>query len=242
MKSLIHLLLACLLISLINCAIKAENETDNELFEDEVEIAPRMDDAPDEDFTTEWRQKMRDYESTYVYMVPVAYKSTQIFFENITTVPTRVRGAFIVDENSKDKIDFMIKGPRGNSVYKNSTNAAIFDLNITEAGLYEISFNNRYKNGEVKPTFTMNTGQNEILKKKDLGHTEEKLDQLINFLKNFGTEEKLKRNVHRKRYQKLVKTNRYFYTFSVIETVVLIIVSVWQFYYMKHLFEIKGSL
>ena len=52
----------------------------------------------------------------------------------------------------------------------------------------------------------MNTGQNEILKKKDLGHTEEKLDQLINFLKNFGTEDKLKRNVHRKRYQKYLQS------------------------------------
>ena len=88
----------------------------------------------------------------------------------------------------------------------------------------------------------MNPGQNEILKKKDINQTEEKLDQLISFLKNFGTEDKLKRNVHRKRAEKLKKTNRYFYTFSVIETVVLIGVSAWQFYYMKHLFEIKGSL
>ena len=42
--------------------------------------------------------------------------------------------------------------------------------------------------------------------------------------------------------KKLKKTNRYFYTFSVIETVVLLGVSIWQFYYMKNLFEIKGSL
>jgi hypothetical protein len=39
-----------------------------------------------------------------------------------------------------------------------------------------------------------------------------------------------------------MKTNQYFYTFSIIETVVLVSISVWQFYYMKHLFEIKGSL
>ena len=88
----------------------------------------------------------------------------------------------------------------------------------------------------------MNPGQNEILKKTDLSHTEEKLDQLISFLKNFGTEDKFKRNVHRRRYKKLKKTNRYFYTFSVIETVVLLGVSIWQFYYMKNLFEMKGSL
>lgn len=39
----------------------------------------------------------------------------------------------------------------------------------------------------------------------------------------------------------LMKTNKYFYTFSIIETFVLIAISTWQFYYMRNLFEIKGS-
>ena len=38
------------------------------------------------------------------------------------------------------------------------------------------------------------------------------------------------------------KTNTYFYIFAVVETFVLIGVSIWQTYYMKHLFEVKGSL
>ena len=212
------------------------NDTSNDTKDDEVTLNQSEeipnDDQLDSRFTNEWVQKMSDYESTYVYMIPVAYKSSQVFYENITTVPARIRGAFIVAEATKEKIEFKIKGP----------NAAIFELNVTEKGLYEINFNNRYKNSELRPTFTMNPGQNEILKKKDINKTEEKLDQLISFLKNYGTEDKLKRNVHRKRAEKLKKTNRYFYTFSVIETVVLIGVSAWQFYYMKHLFEIKGSL
>ena len=146
-----------------------------------------MDDHLDSKFTNEWVQKMSDYESTYVYMIPVPYKSSQVFYENITTVPARLRGAFIVAEATKEKIEFKIKGPKGNTLYSNVTNAAIFELNVTEQGLYEINFNNRYKNSELRPTFTMNPGQNEILKKKDINQTEEKLDQLISFLKNFGT-------------------------------------------------------
>ena len=222
------------------------NDTSNDTKEEEVTLNQSeeipMDDHLDSKFTNEWVQKMSDYESTYVYMIPVPYKSSQVFYENITTVPARLRGAFIVAEATKEKIEFKIKGPKGNTLYSNVTNAAIFELNVTEQGLYEINFNNRYKNSELRPTFTMNPGQNEILKKKDINKTEEKLEQLISFLKNFGTEDKLKRNIHRKRAEKLKKTNRYFYTFSVIETVVLIGVSAWQFYYMKHLFEIKGSL
>ena len=38
------------------------------------------------------------------------------------------------------------------------------------------------------------------------------------------------------------KTNTYFYIFAFVETFVLIGVSIWQTYYMKHLFEVKGSL
>ena len=38
------------------------------------------------------------------------------------------------------------------------------------------------------------------------------------------------------------KTNTYFYIFAFVETFVLIAVSIWQSYYMKHLFEVKGSL
>ena len=235
----LHFLLILLNLYYILSAIQnnSTNSTDDDDAEPDFE-----EDLSEGAFTKEWRQKMSDYESTYVYMIPVPYKSSQVFYENITTVPARLRGAFIVAEATKEKIEFKIKGPKGNTLYSNVTNAAIFELNVTEQGLYEINFNNRYKNSELRPTFTMNPGQNEILKKKDINKTEEKLDQLISFLKNFGTEDKLKRNVHRKRAEKLKKTNRYFYTFSVIETVVLIGVSAWQFYYMKHLFEIKGSL
>ena len=38
------------------------------------------------------------------------------------------------------------------------------------------------------------------------------------------------------------KTNTYFYIFAFVETFVLIGVSIWQSYYMRHLFEVKGSL
>ena len=218
----------------------ASSQNDDSIYQDEP--SEEHYESSTDAFTNEWRTKMKDFESTYVYIIPITYKSVQIFYENITSVLARVRGAFIIDDIKKDKVDFKIKDPNGKVLYSNITHQAIFDLNVTVPGFYEILFNNRFKNGEIKPTFTMNTAQNDILKKSDLNKTEEKLDELVTFLKSLGTEDKMKRNVQRKRYKKLIKTNRYFYTFSIIETAVLLIVSVWQFYYMKNLFEIKGSL
>ena len=46
----------------------------------------------------------------------------------------------------------------------------------------------------------------------------------------------------RKDEKQLSSHNTYFFVFSMIETIVLIAVSFWQYYYLKHLFEVKGSL
>lgn len=193
-------------------------------------------------FATEWEQEMSNYDPDYVYMIPLNFKTKHTYFEDITTIPARIRGAFIVNEEKKDNIDFEIIGPRSNVVYRNTTNECIFDLEVNDIGRYTILFNNRYLNEEVQITFTMNTGQNPILKKDDLSFTDKKLDSLFTFIKRFNLESKLNRNLHRERYVKIAKTNKYFYTFSVIETLVLVCISVWQFYYMRQLFEIKGSL
>ena len=149
---------------------------------------------------------------------------------------------FLTDEEFKDRIDFEIFGPRQNLIYHNTTNECIFDFEVKEAGKYTVIFNNRYVNSEIKVTYTMNTAQNPILKKEDLSLSEQKLDSLNNFINRFNLEFKMNRNIHTDRYRRINKTNKYFYTFSVLETLILIGVSVWQFYYMRQLFEVKGSL
>lgn len=158
-------------------------------------------------FSQEWNRKMADYESPYVYVIPVAYKSHQIFYENITNVPIKVRGAFILDEHNLDKIHFTIRAPNNTVIYSNTTHHDVFDFIADAEGIYEIAFNNAYKNSELKPTFTMNTEQNVILKKDDLNHTEKAIDQMITFLRGITTEEKMKRNIHQDRYlSKLIKS------------------------------------
>ena len=52
---------------------------------------------------------MKDYEPDYVYMIPVGYKSREVYFENITIAPVTIKGAFLTDEDKNDKIDFQVK-------------------------------------------------------------------------------------------------------------------------------------
>jgi len=184
---------------------------------------------------------MSDYEPDYVYMIPLDNKRREVYYEDITHVPARIRGAFLIDEDSTDKIDFEIRGPKGDVKYRNTTNACIFDFNSTDVGRYTIIFHNVYINSEVKVTFTMNTGQNNVLKKADLSFSEQKLDNLLSFINKLNLEMKISRGISSERYRKIGHTNKYFYTFSVVESLILIGISAWQFYYMRQLFEVKGS-
>ena len=197
-----------------------------------------------EDLREEWSKKMSDFVSQYIYIIPVPYKTQTDFFENITKVPCKMRGAFLVEEatSKKDIIDFKIIAPNETIIFQSSSIGAIFNLNLTERGLYTIVFNNKIFNKEVRPTLIMNSGQNLMIEKENLSNTEKKLDMLLSFMKKYDQDNKLNRGFKNQRDKELSQTNKYFFIFSLGETVVLIGVSIWQYYYLKHLFEMKGSL
>ena len=192
----------------------------------------------------EWSKKMKDFVSQYIYLIPVPYKSQVDFFENITKVPCQMKGAFLLEEanSKKDVIDFKILAPNHTIIFQSSSIGSIFILNLTETGLYKISFSNRVINKEVKPTLIMNSGQNLFVEKENLSETEKKMDSLLSILRKYEQDNKLNRGFRQKGNKQLSEDNKYFFIFSLVETFVLIIVSFWQYYYLKHLFEIKGSL
>ena len=193
-------------------------------------------------FNKEWSIRMKDYEGQYVYMIPLEKNKISIYFENITEVPTQIQGAVIVDEKGEDIVLFQIEDPFNNVVYHNETYGAIFNFTVNTKGLYKITFNNKFAGKKITPTFTMNTGQNIFLEKKDLDEIEKSLNDVIQFLNDMETKDKMKKNAQRQRLKDVRNNNRNFFLFTMIETLILIIISVWQYLYMKHLFEIKGSL
>ena len=193
-------------------------------------------------FYKEWNIRMINYEAQYVYMIPLEKDKISYFYENITEVPARIQGAVIIDEKGDDIVLFEIKDPFDNTIYQNQTHATIFNFTVETKGLYKIVFNNKFAGKKISPTFTMNTGQNIFLQKKDIDEKEKSLIEVIQFLKDTETQDKMKKSVQRKRLKEVRVNNRNFFIFSLIETIILAIISVWQYLYMKHLFEIKGSL
>jgi hypothetical protein len=169
--------------------VESQDEIDEPIHHDEHESIEDNDNEEEVNtFSEEWERSMSDYEPAYVYMIPIKPKKTEKFYEEITKVPSKVRGAFLSDENQKDKIEFTILGPGQKIMYKNFTNECIFDFEVTKPGPYLIKFRNPVSKQEVKVTFTMNSYQDQILVKEHMNFTEEKIVSLSKFMDSIKLE------------------------------------------------------
>ena len=153
------------------------------------------------DFNDEWEIKMINYNSDYDYNIPLRPRIQEIYYENVTTVPAIFKGAFIISDESVDKIEFIIKDPNNRIIYQVTKHHDIFEVPIKLVGKYTIIFNNRISKANLMVTFTMNSGQNNPINAKDLTKTEQKLESLNTVIKKFNLEFKFGHDIHTKRYQ-----------------------------------------
>ena len=153
------------------------------------------------DFNNEWESKMINYNSDYDYNIPLRPRIQEIYYENVTTVPAIFKGAFIISDETTDKIEFIIKDPNNRIIYQVTKHHDVFEVPIRLVGKYIIIFNNRISKTNLVVTFTMNNGQNNPLNAKDLTKTEQKLEALNNVIKKFNLEFKFGHDIHTKRYQ-----------------------------------------
>ena len=153
------------------------------------------------DFNNEWENKMVNYNSDYDYNIPLRPRIQEIYYENVTTVPAIFKGAFIISDETTDKIEFIIKDPNNKNIYQVTKHHDVFEVPIRLVGKYTIIFNNRISKTNLMVTFTMNNGQNNPLNAKDLTKTEQKLEALNTVIKKFNLEFKFGHDIHTKRYK-----------------------------------------
>ena len=174
--------------------IKNTKKTEEEKKQDEVFSLMK-------DFNDEWENKMINYNSDYDYNIPLRPRIQEIYYENVTTVPAIFKGAFIISDESTDKIEFIIKDPNNKNIYQVTKHHDVFEVPIRLIGKYTIIFNNRISKTNLIVTFTMNNGQNNPINAKDLTKTEQKLESLNTVIKKFNLEFKFGHDIHTKRYK-----------------------------------------
>jgi len=154
-----------------------------------------------EEFANEWESKLIDYKMEYMYTIPVAKRDQEIFYENVTTVPSRFKGSFFITDESIDKVEFQIKDPKDKIIHKAVGHFNVFDIPINITGRYTIIFKNNLSSQKLTISFNMNSGQNNLLNPKDLSNTEKKMETLESMIKKFNMEFKLTREIQAKRYR-----------------------------------------
>ena len=154
-----------------------------------------------QDYYHDWEYKMVDYNSDYDYNIPLRPRIQEIYFENVTTVPATFKGAFLLSDETTDKIEFIIKDPNQRVIYQVTKHHDIFEIPITLIGKYTIIFNNRVSKSNLMIIFTMSTGQNNLINAKDLSKTEQKLEALNSVIKKFNLEFRFGHDIHTKRYK-----------------------------------------
>ena len=154
-----------------------------------------------QEFANEWESKMTEYNMEYIYEIPLNKREQETYYENVTTVPTVFKGAFYIPDETTDKIEFYIKDSHNQVLHKTTGHYNIFEIPINKADKYSITFRNNLAKKKVVITFTMNSGQNNIINSKDLNKKKKKMDDLEAVIKKFNMEFKLSRDIHMKRYQ-----------------------------------------
>ena len=195
--SLIYLISLVVLINISN--INSENTTSKNIDDNKEEKNEALNLM--QEFADEWEAKMMDYNMEYLYYIPIQQRDQEVYFENVTTVPTVFKGAFFLTDESTDKIEFYVRDSFDKVIYKATGHYHIFEIPINKPDKYSLIFRNNLAKNKVVVTFTMNTGQNNFLNSKDLTNTEKKMDNLEAVIKKFNMEFKLSRDIHARRYQ-----------------------------------------
>jgi hypothetical protein len=102
-----------------------------------------------DNFSHKWELQMSDFTPDFVNVIPLPYRRREVFYENITIVPCRFRGAFLLDESKDEKMDFEIVDPHGTVLYTKTGTYDIFDINLTVAGIYKIFFANEHVSVDI---------------------------------------------------------------------------------------------
>ncbi len=194
----------------------------------------------DDHFMKEWESLMSNFNPDMLVTVPVAARSDEFFYEDVTTIGTLIRGAFFVigSENSETKsgVDFVITDPDGVKVYEKADQVeGVFSLNAQKKGTYSIMVGNHKWMTTKQVTVLMGVGESKALKKQDLSGVTEGITRVDGLLREIQTEASymwIKQKSHMKAVSAM---NSQIYWYYLIEFVILLAVASVQIYYVRGL-------
>ena len=182
---------------------------------------------------------MRDFNPDLLVTVPLAARSDEFFYEDVTKNGTLIRGAYFVidsDNDSNSGVDFVITDSEGKIVYERKDKVeGVFSLTTDKIGTYSIMVGNHKWVTGKQVTVLMGVGQHTALKSNDLDSLTEGISQIETALKEVQSESSylwIKQKSHMKAVGSI---NSRVFWYHLAEFVILIVVSSVQIYYIRGL-------
>lgn len=190
----------------------------------------------------QWDEHMSDFEPSDMLTINIPSRNDEIFYEYISEVPSRVRGAYYIGSGEKKLIDFWIVDPE-NRIFNTiqGKNEGLFIFEANKQGVYQFVFaNSRY--WEAKDlTFAIHFGNDtdDFASAEHLDPMHASLRNALKDVKNLYTEVKFsvgRQDSHNATIRNSVSTS---YWISILETLCIIGLAAAQIYFIKRILQHK---
>ena len=208
---------------------------------DDLSFLDHLDDhnhpVSDEDtLSQDWDTHMQDFQADLMVTVQVAPNSQEFFFEDVTEVGIKLRGAFFVapDKERKSGVDFWILNPKGEKVYQQANKGeSIFAIKAEMAGTYSFVISNNKWIGSRQVTFIVGAGSRSTLKQEHLLTMDDRIKAADSSLREIQAEGSYLWIRQKSQLQAIEDVNSRVFWFTAVEFLVLVVVAVFQVYYIK---------
>jgi p24 family protein beta-1 len=193
----------------------------------------------------EWDEKMKGFLPEDLTTFELPTRSEVEFYETVDFVPSTIRGAwFLASDNSKD-VEFRVLDPSHTVIFeRKNRRETVFKIEATKPGEYVFRFNNHRVMQAHLITFTFHNGNstNALLRSSHLSPIEHSLLSAETGLKSFEIESSFGQLRQETQFQVIASANTSVFWLSLAESLGIILVTLWQVYYIKRLLNNRRVL
>jgi hypothetical protein len=186
-----------------------------------------------------WEQKIEDFEPESIITVEVEGKKSTNLYEEVTVVPTKIQVAYYLHDDTS-KIDFEVVGPNNQKRKKyTAKNRDFIEIEAKVEGVYRFVIKNDRFKYTKKVTFAIHTGEN-VEKKIQLDNLQgiyETLSKADLKMKDIHFNQQMLNRKAENHFNSTKAHNTDITQFTFIETTIMVMILVFQFFYIRNLTE-----
>jgi hypothetical protein len=192
----------------------------------------------------EWDRHMEGFVPELLLTLPLAPRTDEFFYEDVTTPPVLMRGGFFASsKEATSSVDFQVTNPHGDVIFERYGEAeGLFHFLAIKKGIYTFVVSNHKWMEHKMVTFAVGKGNETTLQAEHLDTVESHVQVIEKNLQDIQTESTYLW-IRQKSHMKTVESiHRRVFWFCVVEFLILVGISAFQVYYIKQLLSDRRVL